>query len=76
MEGKLAGLKQDLVRCQLRVERLCRSLRGDLNTALITVDELDVPQIGQQTRDLELAYMEMQSVLSRISRLKKELGHG
>ncbi len=76
MEGRLSQLKQDLCQLEQRIESLCRGIRGDLNTALRPVQELDVPRISQQARDLQTAFVKMQSVLSRINRLNRELGNG
>ena len=76
MEGKLSGLKRDLIQQKLRVENLCISMRTGLNTALTPVDELDVAGISQQSRDFVLAFVEMQKTISLIERLKKELGRG
>ena len=76
MEGQLSGLKNETRSLKLKIEGLCSSLRENLNTALTPIDELDVPLISQQSRELELAYAELQGKESRIARLKKELGRG
>lgn len=76
MEGKLAGLKNERFQLEQRIEALCSGMRRNLNTALTPVADLDIPQISQQSRDLELAFVELQSVNNKITRLKRELGHG
>ena len=76
MEGQLSGLKNETRSLKLKVEGLCGSLRENLNTALTPINELDIPMISQQARDLELTYAELQGKESRIARLHKELGRG
>ncbi len=76
MEGQLSGLKREVRSLEMKIEGLCRSLRENLNTALTAVEDLDIPMIGQQARELELSYAKLQGNNSRIARLKKELGCG
>lgn len=76
MEGQLTGLKNETRSLKLKIEGLCSSLRGNLNTALTPIKELDIPMIAQQARDLELTYAELQGKVFRIARLRKELGRG
>lgn len=76
MQGRLAGLEQDKHRLTMRIDGLCHSIRTLINPALMYADEMDIPMAAQQMRDLELAFVELQGVDSRITRLKKELGLG
>ena len=76
MEGRLVQLERELRSLEIKIEGLCSSLRSLLNTALIPVDEIDLPQIISQSQELSLAYAEITGKKSRISRLKKELGRG
>jgi len=76
MQGMLAGLEQDVTGLTLKIEGLASSMRGGLNTALTPVEELDVPLLANQMRDLETAFVDLQGKRTRIERLKKELGRG
>jgi len=76
MEGKLTHLEQDARNLILKIEGFCTSIRAGLNTALTPVEELEIPLISQQMRDLEFSYVKLQGVNSQIKRIKKELGRG
>lgn len=76
MEGKLSGLERDAKALRYRMEGLCSQIRGQLNTALTSVEEMEIPEAAQHMRDLELAWTEYQIIDSQIDRLKKELGRG
>ena len=76
MEGQLSGLRNETRSLKLKIEGLCSSLRENLNTALTPIEELELPMIIQQTKDLTLTYAELTGKKSRIARLEKELGRG
>lgn len=76
MQGKLVGLEQDKHRLKMRIDGLCRSIRTLINPALMDIGDMDIPMASQQMRDLEMAFVELQGVDSRITRLKRELGLG
>ena len=76
MQGLLADLEQEVANLTLRIDGFATSIREGLNTALTPVEKLEIAKISLQMRDLEAAYVELQGKLSRVQRLKKELGRG
>lgn len=73
MRGLLSEKKDKVARLRLRIEGNCRAIRSGLNTALTPVDELEVPMLAGQMDELVYAWGELQSLLSEIARLEKEL---
>ncbi|MDH3975516.1 MAG: hypothetical protein OEV42_14660 [Deltaproteobacteria bacterium] len=73
MLGRLTELKQEREALLLRIEGNCTAVRQGLNTALTPVDDLDVPVVGSQMKELEEAFMKKINVDSQIKRLEKEL---
>ena len=73
MRGKLAEAREREAALRLRIEGNCRTIRTGLNTALTPIEDLEVPMIAGQMDELVMAWGELQTVLSEISRLEKEL---
>lgn len=73
MRGKLAEKKEQAAKLILRIEGNCRLIREGLNTALVPVEELEVPLMAGQMDELVLAWGELQAVRGDIARLEKEL---
>jgi hypothetical protein len=76
MEGQLYGLENETRSLKLKIEGLCSLLRENLNTALTPIQELEMPMITEQARELELTYAILQGKEHRIARLNRELGRG
>jgi len=74
MKGRLEEDRASSARLRLKIDGLCQSIRQQLNTALTSVDELDVPLAAQMMDDLVAAYAELTALAGRIARLEKELG--
>ena len=73
MRGMLAEKKDLAARLRLRIEGNCRILRQGLNTALVGVDDMEVPMLAGQMDELVLAWGELQALLGDIARLEREL---
>lgn len=73
MRGKLSEKNERAARLRLRIEGNCRAIRTGLNTALTPVDDLDVPIVAEQMDELVVAWGELQTALSDIARLEREL---
>lgn len=73
MRGKLAELQEEAKRLRLKIEGNATAIRQGLNTALTSVDDLEVPQIAEQMDNLVMAWAELQKVGSDIARLEREL---
>lgn len=76
MQGRLAELRQEAHSLRMKIEAACRTIRGELNTTLVEIEDLDIPMAAQQMDDLVMAQAELLSVNSKIARLEKELGRG
>jgi len=76
MQGKLGVLEQQAHDLRMKIEAACRTIRGELNTSINEIDDLDIPLAAQQMDDLVMAQAELLSIKTKISRLKKELGRG
>lgn len=74
MQGRLAGLEQDAHRLTMRIDGLCRSIRTLINPALMDLADMDIAMAAQQMDDLVMAQAELLAAVSKIGRLKKELG--
>jgi len=73
MRGRLSEAKETAARLRLRIEGNCRAIRTGLNTALTPVENLEVPMMAEQMDELTAAWGELQTLLSTIDRLEKEL---
>lgn len=76
MEGKLLQLEREDKALRYRMEGMCTLIRGMLNTSLTPVEEMDIPEVAQHMRDLELASTEYNIIDNKIWRLKRDLGRG
>jgi len=76
MQGRLAELRQEAHRLRMKIEAACRTIRGELNTTIREVEDIDIPLASQQMDELVMAQAELLSVNSKIARLEKELGRG
>ncbi len=76
MEGKLAQLEREKLPLDRKVERLCESIRRDLNLGLTAVEDLKIPELTDQVKELSISWLKLQSVNDKIDRLKRGLGHG
>ncbi|PLY04759.1 MAG: hypothetical protein C0622_02305 [Desulfuromonas sp.] len=74
MKGRLAGLKEQRSKLRLKAEGDCLAIRTGLNTALIDIDDLEIPMVAEQMDQLTIAWGELQAVNIQIARLEKELG--
>jgi len=75
MQGKLAGLKEDRSRLELKIEGLCGGIRTELNTMVTAINDLDVLMAANHMDELKMAYAEYLGVSSQIGKLMKAL-HG
>jgi len=73
MRGKLAEARERESRLALLIDGYCDAVRSGLNTALVPVADLDIPQVGVQWDALEAAWGELQGVRGEIARLEKGL---
>lgn len=73
MQGKLAGLKEDRSRLTLRIEGLCSGIRTALNTLVVDIDQLDIPQAANQMDELNAAYVHYLDTITQIQRLERAL---
>jgi hypothetical protein len=73
MRGVLETKKQDAAKLRLRIEGNCRMIRQELNTALVPIDDMEVPMIASQMDELVMAWGEMTAIGLDIARLEKEL---
>ena len=76
MRGKLAALEQEAMALEMRAESACRTIRRELNTAIIDLDEIDVAMAASEMDNLVMISGELLGIGSKISRLRKELGIG
>ncbi|MFA5718558.1 MAG: hypothetical protein WC952_12660 [Desulfobulbaceae bacterium] len=76
MQGRLAELRQEAHSLRMKIEAACRTIRGELNTTIREVEDIDIPLASQQMDDLVMAQAELLAVNSKIARLEKELGLG
>ncbi len=74
MKGRLADLEHEKARLILKAEGLCKAIRTALNTALTTVEDLEIAQAAQQMDDLVMCMADLAAVIGQIQRLEKELG--
>lgn len=74
MQAKLASEENRAAKLKLQIEGAARSVRLGLNTAVTPVPELEIPVIAEQFDQIVSAWGELQAVLSRIERLRRELG--
>jgi hypothetical protein len=73
MKGKLAELQETERRLRLKIEGTATAIRTGLNTMLIPVHELAVPELDEQWDALKTAWAELSVVLADITRLEREL---
>jgi len=73
MKGKLAEAKEKRRRLMSKFEALSRSIRQGLNTALMDIEDIEIPQLSEMWGDLEVCWAEILSLRSDIERLAKEL---
>lgn len=73
MKGKLAGLKEKLGQLKLKAEGLCNAIRQGLNTTLIPVEELEIPQLDVMMDDLVETYGELLVTQGEISKVERAL---
>lgn len=73
MRGRLSGLRDQQKKLRLRIEGNARAIRTGLNTALHSVDDLDVPVLDEQWDELKAAWGELAMINANIARLEKEL---
>ncbi len=73
MKGKLAGLDQDETRLMMRMESGAKAIRQGLNTSLIEVWDMEIPQLDEQWDILKSSWGELIKVRADIARLRKEL---
>jgi hypothetical protein len=73
MRGILETKKQTAAKLRLRIEGNCRMIRQGLNTALVPIDEMEVPMMASQMDELVMAWGEMTAIALDIARLEKEL---
>ena len=73
MKGKLAEAKEKRRRLMSKFEALSRSIRQGLNTALMDIEDIEIPQLSEMWGDLEVCWAEILSLRSDIERLEKEL---
>ena len=76
MQGRLAELRQEAHSLRMKIEAACRTIRGELNTTIREVEDIDIPLASQQMDELVMAQAELLAVNSKIARLEKELGLG
>ncbi len=76
MQGKLTVLSQQSRTLSMKAEAACKTIRAELNPALMDIDEMDIPMAANEMDDLVLIRMELLNVNSKIDRLNKELGLG
>lgn len=74
MKGKLAEAREKQTRLKNKFEAMARSIRQGINTALVPVEDIEIPQLSQMWSELEVTWGELLSCRSDIERLKKELG--
>jgi len=73
MRGKLVDAQLRAKKLTLRIEGNCTAIRTGMNTALMPVRDLLVPQLAEQMDELVNAWGELQATISEISRLEREL---
>jgi hypothetical protein len=73
MRGKLAGLEQEETRLIMRMESGAKAVRQGLNTTLVEVWDLEIPQLDEQWDILKCSWGELIKVRADIARLKREL---
>ncbi len=73
MKGKLAELKQEEFRLIMRVEGGAKAMRQGLNTTLIDMGDLEIPQLDEQWDMLKSAWAELAKVRADMNRLNREL---
>ena len=73
MKGKLAEAKEKRRRLMSKFEALSRSIRQGLNTALMDIEDIEMPQLSEMWGDLEVCWAEILSLRSDIELLAKEL---
>ena len=74
MKGQLVGLKVERQKLRLSAEGLAMAIRQRLNTALVDIEEINIPMVGQQMDDLQMTMAELAAINGKIARLEQELG--
>lgn len=74
MEGKLLHLERDANALRYRMDGLCTLIRGMLNTALTSHEDMEVASSATHMDELVMAQAELLAITSRIRKLEKELG--
>lgn len=75
MQGKLAGLKNQRLRLQMKGKGLCRSIVPAINPLLMEIEEMEIAIAAQQMDELVMVQAELVSVNSHIHELEKALGN-
>ena len=73
MKGRLAELKQEEFRLIQRVEGGAKAMRQGLNTTLIDMGDLEIPQLDEQWDMLKCSWAELAMVRANMQRLLREL---
>ena len=73
MQGRLAGLRQQREKLRLRIDGNARQIRQGLNTAMTSVDDLEVLLLDEQWDELKTAWAELTKLSDDVARLEREL---
>ena len=73
LRGKLSEAEHNLMALRLRIEGLCVTIRWSLNTALTSLDDLDIPKVASQMDILVENRTQYQKTRIDIERLQKEM---
>ena len=73
LRGKLSEAEHNLTALRLRIEGLCVTIRWSLNTALTSLDDLDIPKVASQMDILVETWAQYQKTRIDVERLQKEL---
>lgn len=74
MKGRLAEAEEKKKKLLIKAEALHDTIRRELNTALIPVEDTDIARVDQIVDDLVGIHIDLANANSQIARLEKELG--
>ena len=73
MRGVLEEKKQERERCRYAIKGNADAIRGKLNMALFTPEEIEVPLIDELWDQVKSAWAKMELLSGDIKRLEREL---